>query len=99
MALQDSAKLVNDNLSHIKETTEVLDSIVGAVDSINGLNAQIATAAEEQSQVAHDIDQRVTEISGLAERSRDDSQSVMHASGLIQGEVQQLNSYLDRFRT
>ncbi|KFX69145.1 chemotaxis protein [Pseudomonas taeanensis MS-3] len=99
VALQDSAKLVNDNLSHIKETTEVLDSIVGAVDSINGLNAQIATAAEEQSQVAHDIDQRVTEISGLAERSRDDSQSVMHASGLIQGEVQQLNSYLDRFRT
>jgi methyl-accepting chemotaxis protein len=99
LALQDSAKLVHDNLSHIQETTEVLDSIVGAVDSINGLNAQIATAAEEQSQVAHDIDQRVTEISGLAERSRDDSQSVMHASGQIQGEVRQLNSYLERFRT
>jgi methyl-accepting chemotaxis protein len=49
--------------------------------------------------VAHDIDQRVTEISGLAERSRDDSQSVMHASGQIQGEVRQLNSYLERFRT
>ncbi|WAG79437.1 methyl-accepting chemotaxis protein [Metapseudomonas furukawaii] len=98
-ALQDSNRLVSENLSHIEQASEVLGSIVVAVDSISAMNTQIATAAEEQSQVAQDIDQRVTEISSLAERSRDDAHSVMQASQRIQGEVQELNGHLDHFRT
>jgi methyl-accepting chemotaxis protein len=99
VALQGSNQLVRENLSHIEEANEVLCSIVVAVDSISAMNTQIATAAEEQSQVAQDIDQRVTEISSLAERSRDDARSVMQASERIQGEVQELNGHLDQFRT
>ncbi|WP_271410222.1 methyl-accepting chemotaxis protein [Pseudomonas sp. Q1-7] len=98
-ALQDSNQLVQENLSHIEEASAVLESIVVAVDSISAMNIQIATAAEQQSQVAQDIDQRVTEISGLAEHSHHDARSVMQASERIQGEVQALNGHLDRFRT
>ncbi|MBD2839578.1 methyl-accepting chemotaxis protein [Pseudomonas sp. JM0905a] len=98
-ALQDSNQLVRENLSHIEEANEVLGSIVVAVDSISAMNTQIATAAEQQSHVAQDIDQRVTEISSLAERSRDDARSVMQASERIQGAVQELNGHLDHFRT
>jgi methyl-accepting chemotaxis protein len=99
VALEQSASLVHDNLSHIQETTEVLGSIVDAVSSINAMNTQIATAAEQQSQVAQDIDQRVTAISSLAERSREESQGVMDDSRQIQGQVQHLNSCLAHFRT
>ena len=98
-AMQQSASLAHDNLAHIGEATDVLQNIVGAVDSINAMNAQIATAAEQQSQVAGDIDQRITHISTLAQRTHDDADAVVWASGSIQGEVQQLNQHLDRFRT
>ncbi|HWV09603.1 MAG TPA: methyl-accepting chemotaxis protein, partial [Pseudomonas sp.] len=98
-AMQQSESLARDNLANIQEATTVLDNIVGAVDDINALNAQIATAAEEQSQVAQDIDQRVTHISTLAEQTHDDAERVVEASAQIQGEVVQLNQHLGCFRT
>ena len=98
-AMQQSEGMARENLSHIGETTRVLEHIVGAVDSINAMNAQIATAAEEQSQVAAEIDQRITHISSLAERSRGDSERVVQASAEIQAEVRELNGHLGQFRT
>ena len=77
----------------------MLGHIVGAVDSINAMNAQIATAAEQQSQVAAEIDQRIVHISGLAERSHGDADRVVEASEEIQAEVRRLNEHLGRFRT
>lgn len=49
--------------------------------------------------MAQEIDQRVTHISSLAERSHGETESVVQVSAQIQGEVQQLNSQLGRFRT
>ncbi|WP_411183657.1 methyl-accepting chemotaxis protein [Pseudomonas sp.] len=97
--IEGSTALVSRNLAQIQEASSVLESIVGAVDSISSMNTQIATAAEQQSQVAHDIDQRVVEVSGLAERSRDDAQSVMQVSTEINGEMQRLTAQLSRFKT
>src|SRR5690606_30441451 len=68
-AMRQSGLLAEGNLDHIRQASDALETIVGAVDSINAMNAQIATAAEEQSQVAQEIDQRVMHISGLAQRS------------------------------
>ena len=99
LAMQQSATLADDNLSHIRQASNALETIVGAVDGINALNAQIATAAEQQSQVAQEIDQRVTHISSLAERSQGETESVVQVSAQIQDEVQQLNTQLGRFRT
>ncbi|HSX90902.1 MAG TPA: methyl-accepting chemotaxis protein, partial [Pseudomonas sp.] len=98
-AIQSSSELVRDNLLHVQEANQVLDTIVGAVDSINTMNAQIATAAEEQSQVAQDIDQRVAEVSGLGERSHGDARSVMQVSERIHSEMQRLTAQLSRFQT
>jgi methyl-accepting chemotaxis protein len=98
-AMQESAGMARQNQSHIGEATAVLEHIVGAVDSINAMNAQIATAAEQQSQVAAEIDRRIVHISGLAERSHGDADRVVQASAQIQAEVRQLNEHLDRFRT
>ena len=97
--MQQSENMARDNLAHIGEATQVLEHIVSAVDSINAMNAQIATAAEEQSQVATEIDQRITHISSLAERSHGDADRVVEASTQIQAEVRQLNETLGRFRT
>lgn len=98
-SMQQSESMARENLAHIGEATQVLEHIVSAVDSINAMNAQIATAAEQQSQVAAEIDQRITHISSLAERSHGDADSVVEASTQIQAEVRQLNETLGRFRT
>ncbi|WP_446737421.1 methyl-accepting chemotaxis protein [Pseudomonas sp. TTU2014-080ASC] len=68
-AMQQSVALVQNNLSHINQASLALDTIVGAVDGINAMNTQIATAAEEQSQVSSEIDQRITQISSIAQSS------------------------------
>ncbi len=98
-AMQQSAGLAQENLAHIGEATAVLENIVGAVDCINAMNAQIATAAEEQSQVAAEIDQRITHISSLAERTHGDADRVVEVSAQIRTEVGELNEQLSRFRT
>ncbi|MEO4046812.1 methyl-accepting chemotaxis protein [Pseudomonas sp. CAU 1711] len=98
-AMQESAGMARENQAHIGEATTVLEHIVGAVDSINAMNAQIATAAEQQSQVAAEIDQRIVHISSLAERSHGDADRVVAVSAEIQAEVRRLNEQLDRFRT
>jgi len=98
-AMKASGELVEQNLSHIGQASEALETIVAAVDGINGMNTQIATAAEEQSQVAQEIDQRITQVSVLAQRSQEETASVMQASAAIEGEVSQLNQHLGLFRT
>ena len=43
-----------------------LDAITGAVTSINDMNAQIASAAEEQSSVAEEMNRNIVSISNVA---------------------------------
>jgi methyl-accepting chemotaxis protein len=63
------------------------------------MNAQIATAAEEQHQVAEDINRHISQIHGdaqlaanLAESARGDSHSLTNLS-------EELNGLVHRFRT
>lgn len=87
------------NVSQIEEATEALEVIVGAVDMIRGMNTQIAAAAEQQHQVAQDIDQRLVHIASIADSNSQAATQVVSTSQLIQTEVGQLNQQLDRFET
>ncbi|SFC33262.1 Methyl-accepting chemotaxis protein [Marinospirillum celere] len=88
-----------ENVDQVHQATEALDAIVEAVDQIRGMNTQIAAAAEEQHQVAQDIDQRIVHIAGIADHNRGEAERVVTASELIRQEVGQLNSQLSRFET
>lgn len=79
-ALQQQAGLANDGmheslnlLSHNNELSSqmsgVLTSINEAVTNITDSNAQVATAAEEQSQVTQDINRNVSNISSLVNQN------------------------------
>ena len=56
---QGGSKQVTDTLSALGEIT-------GAVNKINDMNTQIATAAEEQSQVANEINRNIVNISEVS---------------------------------
>ncbi len=55
----------------MKETVSALEVIQKAVDHISNMNTQIATAAEEQSQVSEEINRNLVRISDLALTSVD----------------------------
>ncbi|WP_409525693.1 methyl-accepting chemotaxis protein [Nitrincola sp. MINF-07-Sa-05] len=81
------------------EAREALDEIVGAVSVISDMNTQIATAAEEQSQVAQDMDRHVNSISELARQTTRYSEQTVSASAGISHNIQSLMTELAQFET
>ncbi len=51
------------------ESHKALDMILAAIENMQDMNAQIATAAEEQTSVAHEINRSITEVNDLAHQT------------------------------
>ena len=64
--MQDSQERTDDSVRHARQAAEALESITQAVSVINDMNTQIASAAEEQSAVAEDINRNVINIGQVA---------------------------------
>jgi methyl-accepting chemotaxis protein len=62
------------------EAAESLNKIADAVGVISDMNTQIASAAEEQSVVAQEIDKNIVQISSLAEHGAKQTTHVSNAS-------------------
>lgn len=56
-----------EGLSHVLKSGELLSGISQAVEQIATMSAQIATAVEQQTHVAEDINQQIVNISTLAD--------------------------------
>ena len=54
-----------------QQAGEAINSITIAVEAIKGMNTQIATAAEEQSSVADDINENINGVASLAQETHD----------------------------
>ncbi len=82
----------------MRETVAALESIQQAVDAITGMNTQIATAAEEQSQVAEDINRNVVHISELAATSTDDARTGREIAMRLAGNAERIQATLSDHR-
>lgn len=98
-SMQKSSELARVSVNQAEAAAETLEHIAGAVDTINSMNTMIATAAEEQSQVAEEIDRRIVSISDVAEQTRTDTRTVVSATEEITQEIHELNQLISRFRT
>jgi len=65
-AMADSVKLAEDAVRQAQGGTEALHKITLAITTIDDMTAQIASASEEQSAVAEEINRHIVAISGLA---------------------------------
>lgn len=77
-------------LENIQATQQVLGNIVDAVQSIRGMATQIATAAEEQSQVAEDMNQSLSRIAQVSHKAVAATLQVEQSSQGIIGSMQTL---------
>ncbi|SEC11495.1 methyl-accepting chemotaxis protein [Pseudomonas anguilliseptica] len=64
--MEDSQSKTEISVQQASQAAEALESITQAVSVINDMNTQIASAAEEQSAVAEDINRNVTNIGQVA---------------------------------
>jgi len=75
-----------------------LTSIAGAVTRISEMNTQIATAAEEQSVVAEEINRSVVSISSIAEETAQGAQRSTDSSGQVAALADELKGLTSQFR-
>lgn len=71
--------------TQVENTLNALNEIMNSVQRINDMNAQIATAAEEQSAVASEINQNITAISQVADQSTYDAQESRQTAEKLAG--------------
>ena len=64
--MEDSQNRTGESVQHAAKAAQALETITQAVSVINDMNTQIASAAEEQSAVADDINRNVINIGQVA---------------------------------
>ena len=94
-----SLEVSSESVGRIGKASERFGQIRESVDVIRDMNTQIATAAEEQHQVAEEIHRHIGQIhgdaqlvAGLAASAQEDSRSLAVLSG-------ELDLLVRRFRT
>ncbi len=97
-AMDASRQSSSDTLSRIEATQHALSQIVGAVQTIRGMTNQIATAAEEQSQVAEEMNCSLTRIAQVADQAATVTQDTANSGTTIMQSMNGLKKLTGRFR-
>lgn len=77
---------------------EALKEIVVSVDSIAQLNTHIATAAEEQSSVAEDINRSIIAISDITQQSAQAANELTESVSNLSHLAENMRAEVARFR-
>ncbi len=89
--MQSSTEQAQLSAGQTEAAETALQEIVGAVDNITEMNTLIATAAEQQSQVASEMDQSIHNISDAASQTTRVAGDVRGVSDSLTAEIQELN--------
>jgi aerotaxis receptor len=88
----------NEGVSKVLESAQMLNGIVEAIAEISDMSAQIATAVEQQSHVAEDINQQVVSISSLADKSASDTDNATTSLSHLKDIADELHELVVRFK-
>ncbi|MFJ2445205.1 methyl-accepting chemotaxis protein [Pseudomonas sp. NPDC087626] len=96
--MQRSLEVSQTSVECIQQAHDSFDKIRESVDSIRDQNAQIATAAEEQHQVAEDINRHIAQIHADAQLVERFAHSAHTGSGRLMDISGQLKGLVGRFK-
>ena len=97
-AISKSSDIAENAVTQAAETSESLDSISNAIIAISDANLHISTAANEQSTVTREIDERVTAIAQLSEESTNRSVEINTSSEGVSKLGTQLRELIKTFK-
>ncbi|CAM3092308.1 methyl-accepting chemotaxis protein [Pseudomonas gessardii] len=97
-AMSVSAQMASSSISVAQSADLSLKQIAEAITQINERNLLIATASEEQAQVAREADQNLTSIRELSVQSSAGASQTASACGEMAGLAIELNRLVARFK-
>lgn len=96
-SMRNSTERAESTLNIARGAGLALDTITGAVAQINERNLVIASAAEEQAQVAREVDRNLVNINDLSVQSATGAHQTSAASAELSRLAVDLNSLVARF--
>jgi methyl-accepting chemotaxis protein len=97
-AMGVSHQMAGGTVGQSEKVQQALENILGAVGMIVDQNQQIAAAVEQQTAVAHDIDQNIVEINRAGERTAQGAHQTEDASRALSVQVVELKQLISAFR-
>lgn len=98
-AMQDSHDLTQVSVDEVSKVVESLQNITDAISHINEMNLQIATATEEQSAVAEEVNLNVNNIRDLTQALSVSGNESAQISSELDQLAQTLSEKVQQFRT
>ncbi len=96
--MEDSQHKTDQSVEHAAKAAQALETITQAVSVINDMNTQIASAAEEQSAVAEDINRNVINIGQVANEVAGGADESSAASAGLTKLAEQQRRLINQFR-
>ncbi len=96
--MEKSVVEVAEGVELVTNAGSELDGIVAQVQQINDMNFQIATAAGQQSSVAEEMNQNLTNVRELVEASVTVVTELLETSEVMQANAQELDSKITEFK-
>jgi len=97
-AMGSSHQMAAGTVDEARQVQQALGNILGAVEGIVEQNQQIAAAVEQQTAVAHDIDQNIVAINRAAQDTTQGACQTEDASRALSGQVVELKRLIGAFR-
>lgn len=97
-AMEQTRARAQEGIEQVEKAAETLAEISGAVQSINNMNAQIASAVEQQGAVAEEINGNIVSISQSSEQTAAGAQQTASASEQLNELSRRLEGLLAGFR-
>jgi len=96
--MEQSQQQAHSAVKYASKAGESLTTIAGVVENINDMSTQIASAAEEQSVVAEEINRNIVSISDMAEQTAAGTENTAAASDELAQLATQLQDLVGQFR-
>jgi len=96
--MENSRKQAKHGVDQVSKAGSSLETITAAVATINDMNTQIASAAEEQSAVGEEINKNIVSISTVADQSVEATQQTADSSQNLSDLAMRLQSLVGTFK-
>lgn len=96
--MDDSRSKAEDSVTQAAKAASSLETITNSVSLIKDMNTQIATAAEQQSAVAEEINRNILNISEIVDRTADGASQTSTASHELADLAIQLQQLVNQFK-
>jgi len=98
MSVQASQEKTSSSIEKVESTVSSLKEVTGYVDQVDQMNAHIATAAEEQSQVTEEINRNVLLIKDLSDNVLELTTNISEASNDVSSVSVDIHRQVDQFK-